>query len=227
MARNPSRKIQALACRELARWLASTVRWSEDLKQNPAERSNAERIWGKDHIAWIIANTDRAKKDAEALALVLQESYGDIFPDLSIGKRAPEIGSHDIDGKSVKLSAFKGRVVVLDFWATWCGPCRAMIPHQREMVERLKDKPFALVSISIDEEKETLTKFLAKEKMPWIHWWPGNNEGGVVEDWNIYRVPTIYVIDAQGVIRHKDIRGEELEAGVHKLLEELEQKSSN
>ena len=89
------------------------------------------------------------------------------------------------------------------------------------MVERLKDKPFRLVSISADEEKETLNDFLAKEKMPWTHWWNGH-EGGVIEDWDVEAYPTIYVLDAQGVIRHKDLRGEELEKAVNALLDEAE-----
>ena len=73
---------------------------------------------------------------------------------------------------------------MLDIWATWCGPCVEMIPHEREMVERLKDQPFALVSISTDEKKETLIKFLAREKMPWTRWWNGH-KGGIIDDWDM------------------------------------------
>ena len=101
-----------------------------------------------------------------------------------------------------------------------------MIPHEREMVARLKDKPFALVSISADEKKETLTKFLAKEKMPWTHWWNGS-EGGILEDWNVEGFPTVYVIDAKGVIRHRNLRGEALEEAVNALIKELEVKKGN
>jgi hypothetical protein len=100
-----------------------------------------------------------------------------------------------------------------------------MIPHEREMVERLKEQPFALVSISADEKKETLTDFLAKEKMPWTHWWNGS-QGGVLEEWDVRYYPTIYILDVQGVIRHKDLSGEELEKAVNSLLKEARTKTA-
>jgi len=142
---------------------------------------------------------------------------------LTVGKAAPDSECENLDGKKMKLSDFKGKVVVLDIWATWCGPCRAMIPHEREMVEKLKDKPFVLVSVSADAKKETLTEFLEKEKMPWQHWWNGQ-KGGVIDDYKVEFFPNIYVIDAKGVIRHKQIRGEELEKAVEELIKEAEKK---
>jgi thiol-disulfide isomerase/thioredoxin len=114
---------------------------------------------------------------------------------------------------------------VLDVWATWCGPCRAMIPHEREMVGRLKGKPFALVSISCDEEKDTLTDFLDNEEMPWTHWWDGK-DGPLGKALAIRFYPTIYVIDAKGVIRFKNIREEKLEEAVNKLLKEMDGESA-
>ena len=140
---------------------------------------------------------------------------------LSIGKVAPEVFCMNIDGdKDDKLSNYKGKVVVLDIWATWCGPCRAMIPHEREMNEKLKGKPFALISISGDENKETLTAFLEKEKMPWTHWFADRK--GILKDWNIRFYPTMYILDHKGVIRAKGLRGEELEKKVNELVVEAE-----
>ena len=120
-----------------------------------------------------------------------------------------------VDGNRAKLSALKGNVVVLDIWATWCGPCRAMIPHEREMVERLKDKPFQLVGISIDDDVKKLKDFLSKQKLPWTHWWagPGKWEAAIAQEWDIRSIPAIFVLDAKGVIRYKNLRGEEAREG--------------
>ena len=142
---------------------------------------------------------------------------------LVVGKQAPDTESANLDGKTVKLSDHKGKVVVLDFWATWCGPCRGMIPHERELVKTNKGKPFVFISVSADAKKETLKEFLDKEEMPWSHWWSG--QGGIVEKWSIGAFPTIYVIDAKGVIRTKIVGGgpkneQELDDTVTKLVKE-------
>jgi len=155
------------------------------------------------------------------LKKMLGGKYADLFPDLSVGKPVPEIVTKNVHGNEVKLSDLRGKVVVLDIWATWCPHCRAMIPQERDMVERLRQKPFALVSISMDAKKETLTDFLAKTNMPWAQWWVGA-ASNLAEDWNIEYFPTVYVIDARGVIRHQGLSGEELEKAVTDLLKEME-----
>ncbi len=154
----------------------------------------------------------KVKAAAERLLYVLRN--------LSVGKPAPEFASSDLDGKPAKLSDLKGKVVVLDIWATWCGPCRAMIPHERELVAKLKDKPFVLVSVSADQKKDALTEFLKDEKMPWTHWWEG--DGPNLKAWNVRYFPTIYVIDAKGTIRYKGIRGKAMDDAVEGLVKEAE-----
>jgi thiol-disulfide isomerase/thioredoxin len=144
---------------------------------------------------------------------------------LAVGKPAPDLKSSDLDGKPVRLADLKGRVVVLDVWATWCGPCREMIPHQRELVKRLREKPFTLVSISVDKMPGMVTEFLRKNPMPWAHWFNGP-EGKIIAELNVWSYPTIYVLDAKGVIRYKDMRGKLLDHAVDTLLKEVEGKST-
>jgi len=97
-----------------------------------------------------------------------------------------------------------------------------MIPHEREMVKRLEGKPFVLVSVSCDDKKEKLVGFLKQEPkgpMPWTQWWSG--PGGVnIEAWEGDTIPRIYVIDAKGVIRYRDVRGKDMDRAVDALLAE-------
>jgi thiol-disulfide isomerase/thioredoxin len=170
----------------------------------------------------LLAVSTRPQEKA-GLEKMLKGKYADLYPDLSVGKRVPEIVAKDVSGKDVKLSNLRGKIVVLDVWATWCPHCRAMIPQEREMVERLKNKPFALVSISMDAKKETLVNFLDKHEMPWAQWWVGASSN-LAEDWNIEYFPTVYVIDAAGVIRNEGVTGKDLEEAVTVLLKKMEKK---
>jgi thiol-disulfide isomerase/thioredoxin len=142
-------------------------------------------------------------------------------PKHKVGSAAPETVSQELGGKEVKLSDLKGKVVVLDFWATWCGPCRAMIPHTTQLFEKMKGKPVVIVSISGDAQKETLTEFLKTNKMPWTHWWDG--KGALSRIYGVTAIPTVYVIDHKGIIRHHQVGGgHEMDSAIEKLVKEAE-----
>jgi thiol-disulfide isomerase/thioredoxin len=143
---------------------------------------------------------------------------------LRIGQQAPEIEGEDLNGKPMKLSSFRGKVVVLDFWANWCGYCVQMYPQEREMVKRLSGKPFVLLGVNGDGDRNEIKQVVAAQKLAWRSWWDGGNTGRPINrKWNILSIPTVFVLDAKGVIRYKRVRGKAIDDAVDHLLKELEQ----
>jgi thiol-disulfide isomerase/thioredoxin len=120
---------------------------------------------------------------------------------LSIGRPAPEIQGEDIDGKPMKLSDFRGKVVVVSFWATWCGLCMGLVPHEKALVEKFNARPLVLVGVNGDEDRETVKTVSAKEGITWRSFWNGGWRQGIPVQWGIRGWPTLYVIDGNGVIR--------------------------
>jgi hypothetical protein len=99
-----------------------------------------------------------------------------------------------------------------------------MYPHERSLVKRLEDKPFALLGINSDVDKDELKKAMEKEQITWRSFWngPEGTSGPISTKWNVRSWPTIYVVDAKGVIRFKNVRGEAMDKAVDKLLAEME-----
>jgi thiol-disulfide isomerase/thioredoxin len=124
-----------------------------------------------------------------------------------VGKAAPEIIGQDVDGKIFKLSDHRGKVVLLVFCGDWCGPCRGMYPHERELVQRYKDKPFVLLGVNCGDSKERLQATIKREKMNWRWWWDGGTlgQGAIQKLWNINAFPSFHIIDSKGILRFKDL----------------------
>jgi hypothetical protein len=97
-----------------------------------------------------------------------------------------------------------------------------MYEHERSLVKRLESKPFALIGVNSDTDRDALKPILVKERITWRSFWNGGSTGGpIARAWGVDSWPTIYVIDAKGVIRYKDIDGDEIDAAVDALLAEL------
>lgn len=144
---------------------------------------------------------------------------------LAVGKVAPEIEGEDIDGKPMKLSDYRGKVVVLCFWGTWCGPCMRLVPREKALVERLKGRPFALLGINSDSDREKLKLAIVENGILWRSWWDRGRTGGpIATRWNVHGWPTIIVLDGKGVIRFKDLPhhvSKPLDDAVDSLLAEM------
>ena len=125
---------------------------------------------------------------------------------LSLGKVAPDIAAEGIDGRKFKLSESRGKITVLSFWASWCGPCMQLVPVERALVERMNGKPFTLIGVNGDAVLPDARCAVEHEKMTWPSFWNGKGgpNGPISSAWNVSGWPTVYVIDANGIIRFKD-----------------------
>jgi peroxiredoxin len=142
---------------------------------------------------------------------------------LHVGNIAPPLHGTATNGSTINLEEFRGKVVVLDFWATWCAPCKAMIPHEKSLVKRMRNRPFVFVGISADHHVSALKDFLEREEISWANIFDGDS-GSIATAWEVDRFPSTFVIDARGIIRYTDVREADLELAVNKLVNEAEGK---
>ena len=126
----------------------------------------------------------------------------------TVGGTLPDLTGTRLDGTEEPLSTYHGKVVLLDFWATWCSPCVDALPELRELVAELPADRFALLAISLDEEPATVTRFMEDEPMPWMNWHAGPRHN-IVRILDVRAFPTYVLVDEQGRIlaRHSGLTG--------------------
>ncbi len=144
-----------------------------------------------------------AEAEADLLRSIRHGTVGGTLP--------PEVTGTRVDGVEESLSDYRGRVVLLDFWATWCAPCIDVLPDLRKLVEELPADRFALVAISVDEEVETVTRFMEDEPMPWTNWHAGLGSD-IARLLRVQAYPTYVLVDENGRILARPMgRFEEIE----------------
>ncbi len=221
-SKNP--RVRALCCFSLGRCYQELATAARDLN-DPVRREIREEILDRFGPVVIrrLRSLDPEKHTREAEACFDrtikefgdQQPMGTFFPPLGdqaegmlfllrhlgIGRTAPEVEGEDIDGKPMKLSDYRGKVVMVSFWATWCIPCRELVPREKALVERMKGRPFVLIGVNGDNNREQAKTFSAREGINWRSFWPGGSKQGIPLEWGVSVWPTVYVIDADGVIR--------------------------
>jgi thiol-disulfide isomerase/thioredoxin len=217
-SKNP--KVRALCCFSLGRCYQELASAARDLNE-PGRREIRDRFGPVVIRRLRSLDPEKLTREAEACFDRTIKEFGDerpmgtFFPPLGeqaegmlfllhhlgIGRTAPEIEGEDIDGKPMRLSDYRGKVVVVSFWATWCIPCMEQVPHEKALVERMKGRPFVLIGVNGDNDREKAKAVSAREGVNWRSFWPGGAKRGIPLEWGVSVWPTFYVIDANGVIR--------------------------
>jgi thiol-disulfide isomerase/thioredoxin len=125
-----------------------------------------------------------------------------------------------VDGREVDLEKLRGKGVLIDFWASWCGPCMMEMPKVKAAYDKLHPQGFEIIGINLDEDKDQMQRVLAKSNMTWPQSFDGKKwDGPLVERFGIMSIPTVWLVDKRGVLRDLNARGNLVER-VEKLLQE-------
>lgn len=164
-------------------------------------------------------DTKQGKQADQIIASIKAQAEGDkIKKSLVVGKPFPDFKGKNLAGKAFSLADYKGKVVLIDFWATWCGPCVAELPHVMETYTKYHAKGFDVIGVSLDRDRSALEGFIKAKKMPWTQ---HLDEGNIVSSrYGVASIPTTYLIDGKGVILASNLRGSRLEEEVKKALGE-------
>lgn len=166
-------------------------------------------------------STQPAQSADRMLAAITRAKAGaDIQRSLVAGSVFPGFEEKDLTGKPLSLAALRGKVVLVDFWATWCRPCVAELPSVARTYRRYQDAGFEIVGLSLDEDRSKLEGFLKQNNVTWPQYFDGQGwENKLARKYGVQSIPATFLLDREGKIIAKDLRGAELEAAVAKAVQ--------
>jgi len=159
------------------------------------------------YLGVILATTLLASAAVAQPAMIPEWETGDV-----VGTKAPSVDLKTLDGKTTSVAALQGKVVVLNFWASWCGPCRYEMPELEKMYQELKSKGIVVLAVNLDRESDLARNWLATMKVTFpVALDPDSKMAGM---YAVASMPTTFLIDRKGVVQAKTVgyRAEELEA---------------
>jgi thiol-disulfide isomerase/thioredoxin len=139
-------------------------------------------------------------------------------PELARARMAPPFAITTLDGQRLLLDDLQGKVVLLDFWATWCGPCREALPHMRSIAKNFQGQPLVVLSVSLDTDEQRWKDFIEKNEMTWLHYRDGGFTGPISKMFGVEAIPHTFTIDADGVLQDEHIGDASIEGKLKKLV---------
>lgn len=140
---------------------------------------------------------------------------------LTVGAKFPDFNEKDVAGKPLSIASYKGKVVLVDFWATWCAPCRAELPNVIATYKKYHDQGFEIIGVNLDQDQAKLTGFTKSMNMTWPQFFDGQGwQNKLAVNYGIESIPATYLLDGNGKIIGRDLRGDELTQAVAKALGE-------
>ncbi len=139
-------------------------------------------------------------------------------PDLARARMAPPFAITTSDGQRVSMDDLQGKVVLVDFWATWCGPCREALPHIQNVAKKFRGQPLVILSVSLDSDEQKWKDFIGKNEMTWPQYRDGGFTGPIAKMFNVTAIPHTFTIDADGVLQEEHIGDASIEGKLKKLL---------
>ena len=154
--------------------------------------------------------SEQVRPKLKAMAIRVALEVGSVFPDLD------EI---DLSGDPLSISRFRGKVLLVDFWATWCGPCVREMPNVIAVYKQYHDQGFEIVGISLDQDKQALLAFLQANDIRWPQYFDGKGwNSELARKYGVESIPSTYLLDAEGRILAKNLRGSQLQEEVSTAL---------
>ena len=137
---------------------------------------------------------------------------------LKIGAPVMALAGKRLNGKRIDIARLRGKVVVIDFWATWCPPCVAALPHLKELYASYRKKGLVIIGVCEDDERAVLADFVKKNNLTWPMMWEGDADGAPAERFQISAFPTVLIVDRKGIVRYRGHGGAAVDYWLKKLL---------
>ena len=137
---------------------------------------------------------------------------------LARARMAPAFSLTTLDEQKISMDGLAGKVVLIDFWATWCGPCREALPHMQKIVQKFSGQPLVVLSISLDKDDGKWREFVAKNNMTWLQYRDGGFDGSIAKMFGVSAIPATFSIDADGVLEDQHVGDADIEGKLKKMI---------